>query len=308
MMEAVSFAFLLTSCTLCGLALLSSLRSTGTTEHPDLLLGSLRGQPASERTSRFPTGPARRWSLATFQQALTEAELPWSIGQVTSWSVVAAAAVVMLGTALEVPNSWTVLVLVIGSGLAAAGLIVRRRMKLQAFREQLPEVVSLLARSTKAGLSIEQSVELAREAARGRLANELATCSQQLSLGLSLPAAMGAFARRTQLREVSLLSTILSVHRETGGSLVEALERLSLLMRDRLMFHKQMLASSSAGRLSAKLIAPVAPAIFVLLMLTHSEHTDVFFTTAIGRSFLILGIALQTIGITWIWLLLEQER
>lgn len=307
-MQAVSFAFLLTSCTLCGLALLSSLRSTGTTEHPDLMPGNLRGKPASGGTGRFLTGPSRRWSLASFQQALIEAELPWSAGQVLSWSIVAGVSMVMLGAALDVPNSWTVLALVVGISLAAAGLIVRRRTKLQAFREQLPEVVSLLARSTKAGLSIEQSVELAREAARGRLARELATCAQQLSMGLSLPAAMGAFARRTQLREVSLLSTILSVHRDTGGSLVEALERLSLLMRDRLMFHKQMLASSSAGRLSAKLIAPVAPAIFVLLMLTHSEHTDVFFTTSIGRSFLILGIALQTIGIAWIWLLLEQER
>lgn len=239
---------------------------------------------------------------------LNEAELGWSLRRMCAWGIVTALSIVMVAFAFQLPTGWVCTGVLVATMVAAGALLLRWQSRLRSFREQLPEVVSLMARSTRAGLSIEQSIELARNTARGRLASELEYCGQQLSLGLSLPGAMGAFARRARLREVSLFATILSIHRETGGGLVEALERLSLLMRDRLMFQQQLLSATSGGRLSAKLIAPVAPVLFVLLLLTAPEHTEVFFSTPLGRSFLILGIVLQVVGITWIWMLIGDER
>lgn len=241
------------------------------------------------------------------RQFLVEAELHWSLRRMLAWGIVIVLSVVMAAYALEIPAGWVWTCSLACPVIGGAALLWRRQSRLRAFREQLPEVVSLMARSTRAGLSLEQSLELARQMSRGRLSAELGHCGQQLSLGLSLPGAMGSFARRTRLREVSLFSTILSIHRETGGGLVEALERLSLLMRDRLTFHQQMLSATSAGRLSAKLIAPVAPIMFVLLLFTAPDHTEIFFSTPLGRTFLLLGIALQIVGIAWIWVLISDE-
>jgi tight adherence protein B len=107
---------------------------------------------------------------------------------------------------------------------------------------------------------------------------------------------------------LGLLAAVLSVHRQTGGALADALDRLSQLLRDRIQFRRQMLAASSGGRLSAVLIAPAAPLLFAALLLINPEHVEVFFTTGIGRSFLALGVLLNAVGVVWILGLIKMPR
>ncbi|MGV2342117.1 MAG UNVERIFIED_CONTAM: type II secretion system F family protein [Planctomycetaceae bacterium] len=122
--------------------------------------------------------------------------------------------------------------------IALGLLIARRNSRLAKLRNQLPDVVSLMARSSRAGLAIEEAFLLCERMARGRLQSELQVCRSQLELGRSLSGVMESFARRVQLRELGLLSTLLSVHRQTGGSLADALDRLSSLLRDRIAFSR----------------------------------------------------------------------
>jgi tight adherence protein B len=119
---------------------------------------------------------------------------------------------------------------------------------------------------------------------------------------------MESLAGRVQLPELGLLSTLLSVHRQTGGGLADSLDRLSVLLRERIQFRRQMAAASSGGRLSAMLIAPAAPLVFATLLVLSPEHVEVFFTTGLGRLFFILGIVLNLVGIVWILTLIRMPR
>jgi tight adherence protein B len=239
---------------------------------------------------------------------LRDAEIDLSLNEIIGWIASIAAVLFLTGSIVMIPLGWMTFLLIILLTIALGLLIVRRNNRLARLRNQLPDVVSLMARSSRAGLAIEEAFLLCERMARGRLQSELQVCRSQLELGRSLSGVMESFARRVQLRELGLLSTLLSVHRQTGGSLADALDRLSSLLRDRIAFRGQMSASSAAGRLSALFTAPAATFLFAALLIINPEHVEVFFTTSIGRSFLALGIALNVVGVVWILGLIKISR
>lgn len=239
---------------------------------------------------------------------LRDAEIEMSLNEIIGWTASMSAVLFLVGSIVMIPFGWMMFLLIILLAIAQGLLIVRRNSRLARLRNQLPDVVSLMARSSRAGLAIEEAFQLCERMARGRLQSELQVCRSQLELGRSLSGVMESLARRVQLRELGLLSTLLSVHRQTGGSLADALDRLSSLLRDRIAFRGQMSASSAAGRLSALFTAPAATFLFAALLLINPEHVEIFFTTSIGRSFLVLGIVLNAIGVVWILGLLKINR
>ncbi|MFM7038023.1 MAG: type II secretion system F family protein [Planctomycetaceae bacterium] len=239
---------------------------------------------------------------------LRDAEIDLSLNEIIGWIASIAAVLFLTGSIVMIPLGWMLFLLIILLAIALGLLIVRRNNRLGRLRNQLPDVVSLMARSSRAGLAIEEAFLLCEKMSRGRLQSELQVCRSQLELGRSLSGVMESFARRVQLRELGLLSTLLSVHRQTGGSLADALDRLSSLLRDRIAFRGQMSASSAAGRLSALFTAPAATFLFAALLLINPEHVEIFFTTSIGRSFLALGIALNVVGVVWILGLIKISR
>jgi len=237
-----------------------------------------------------------------------ECELNWTPASFVMWCIVIVGASYLLASIWGMPEGWFLFGLVAFWLIAGAMLYGRRSRRLNELRNQLPDVVSLLARSSRAGLEFQEALGLCQKMARGRLQGELQHCRRQLGLGRTVSGAMESLARRLQLKELGLLATVLAVHRQTGGALADALDRLSTLLRDRIQFRRQMAAASSGGRLSALLIAPAAPLLFAVLLLLNPEHVQVFFNTGLGRVFLALGILLNLSGIVWILGLIRMPR
>lgn len=237
-----------------------------------------------------------------------ECELNWTPSGFVAWCTVLVGTLYLLGSFWGIPEGWFLFGLVTLSVVGGALLYGRRTRRLNELRAQLPDVVSLLARSSRAGLEFQEALGLCQKMARGRLQGELQHCRRQLGLGRTVSGAMESLAGRLQLKELGLLATVLAVHRQTGGALADALDRLSTLLRDRIQFRRQMSAASSGGRLSALLIAPAAPLLFAILLLLNPEHVQVFFTTGLGRVFLGLGILLNISGIVWIVGLIRMPR
>ena len=239
---------------------------------------------------------------------LVEAELDWDLRDTAVWIAAMFTTLALVTLTMELSIAWLLLFVFVAGCALATSLVVRRSIKMGQFRQQFPEVVTIMARAVRAGLSIEDSFRLGEESARGRLRTELAKCAAQLSMGRSLSLAFDSFADRGGLREAGLLATILSVHQETGGPLAEALERLSVLLRDQLMFRQQVLAATSGGRFSAFVIAPAAPLLFCVLLVAAPEHVAVFFEKPLGRTFLAFGAILNVVGVLWIYYLVKPQN
>ncbi|MEX0725475.1 MAG: type II secretion system F family protein [Planctomycetaceae bacterium] len=202
----------------------------------------------------------------------------------------------------------------VGSIGMAAGMffplliwMYHRGKRLKEIQEQLPHVIDLLARAVRAGESIDQAIELVGSESKGVLAKEFARCSRQMQMGLSLGSAMKNLARRNRLMELRLMVTTLLVHRQAGGNLPVALERMANVVRDRLNYRRQMKASTGAGRTSTMLIAIVSPIVYVIMFAFQPDHVSVLLEDPVGKILMAIAVALEIIGILWVVHMLRHD-
>ena len=186
-------------------------------------------------------------------------------------------------------------------------LILKRHRRVTEIREQLPHVLDMLARTTRAGRSVEQAISLVGVEAGGILGPEFHTCSAQLEMGRAFDKVMKSLAVRIPLVEFRILTTTLIVQRKTGGHLSDTLERMSGVVRDRITGARQIRAATGGGRTSAMIIASIAPLAFLAIFLLNRDHLDLLFTDSFGRMLLMTGVILEIVGLVWVYSLLRKE-
>jgi tight adherence protein B len=265
----------------------------------------LRTLPAHPETDE-PVGPIQGLD-ASFERLVVESGL--SLDPMTAALLLVAVGLLAGGLAFV----WTenpipaVVILCIAIGATLVLFSSLRRRRLQQIQEQLPDVVDAVARSVRAGGSLDQAVTDVAGNTSGPLGSELRRCARQLEMGLSLPAAFYGLERRIHLIDVQMLVTTLNVHRQTGGSLAVTLERLTGVMRDRLNYRRQVRATTAAGRLSALLIAAVGPLLFLYFFVFQADYIKIMLSDTLGQLLLASAVVLEAVGIIWILGLVRNQ-
>ncbi len=245
-----------------------------------------------------PRGPIARFDNWFFR-LLHESGLGWDA---TTGSLLIVLSGLVIGGALflweEQPLAagWGVLV---GSLLPLGYFVRKRRQRRKCFQEQLPSALDMLARSVRAGQSLDQAFDLLGRHAPEPLAAEFRQAAQQLELGMSMPAVMRCFLYRVPLDDVRIFATTLAVHRETGGNVAEALERLAAVVRERLSYRRQLRVATGAGKISAILVGSVAPLVFLFFFIFRPEYLRSMLESPLGQSMFVLGIVLELVGLVW---------
>ena len=192
--------------------------------------------------------------------------------------------------------------------LAVYGLLFYLRSRRHgAIREQLPDVMEMMARAVRAGESLDQAIALAGNSAFAPVAAEFHRCASQMEIGLSLAAAMRGLVRRVPLAETRVLAMTLVVQRQRGGSLPTALERLARVFRDRLNYYRQFRASTAAGRAGAALIVIIAVGLDAAVILWRPDYARPLLESSAGRIMLAAALALQVVGMAWAFLLFRSD-
>lgn len=192
-----------------------------------------------------------------------------------------------------------VVVALIALPLPVAWLAWRRSRRTSQLQEQLPGALETLARSLQSGRSLEQAVRMVGEHAPQPLGAEFRWCAHQLEMGLSVPAVMRSLTQRLPLYDTRILATTLSVHRQSGGNVVRVLERLAQVIRDRLAYRRQLRATMAAGRMSAAVVALVAPAVFTYFFFFQPEYFRSMFQSTLGIMLLVIALILEVVGLIW---------
>jgi len=181
-----------------------------------------------------------------------------------------------------------------------------RSRRMREMQENMPYIVDLLARAIRAGESVDQAVELVGTETKGTVGKEFTRCSHQLQMGLGLGTVMRSLTRRIRLTELRMLASTLMVHRQTGGNLPLALDRMAGVIRDRMNAIRQMRASTGAGRSSTLLMAIVSPIAYLICFLYFPDHVKPLLTDMLGRFLLMIAICLEVLGIIWVLALLKK--
>jgi tight adherence protein B len=248
----------------------------------------------------------RRMDIA-FEELIRESGTGWNVEQ--ALALMSLAGVVVAGFLLLWRGDlWIVaLGLLVGMAVPFAGYhMLRRRWRLR-LQNQLPDAFFLLARSLRAGETLEQAMETVAMHGTRPLAGEFRRAVERIKLGLNVPAALQSMARRLRLADFNVFVTAVTLHRSIGGNLMVLLDRVAASTRDRNQFRGYVRAATALGRITGLFIAAAAPVLFIGYSVWQPDFVARFTQSAAGVRALVVAAVLEAVGAVWMYLLLRFD-
>lgn len=172
----------------------------------------------------------------------------------------------------------------------------KKKRKTLKFEKQMPEAMELLARSLRAGHTLQSTLELVSHEIPAPLGKEMRVTYEEQRLGLSVSQALRRMSDRVASQDLRYFVTAVLIQAETGGNLAEILENIGTLIRERLKLKGKVMALTAEGRFSALVLIGLPIVTFLFLYLINREYVMVLLTDPLGNKILTSGIALVTFG------------
>jgi tight adherence protein B len=167
----------------------------------------------------------------------------------------------------------------------------RRRVALQ-----LPDALSSWAGLLRAGQSSQQALVQVGQRQPAPLGNELRLVLGELRMGVPVEVAFAALRERAGVPDLRLLSTLLATQRELGGNLAESLQRLSDLLRGRLLMEARIASLTAQGRMQGVVVGVLPLLLLAVLYVMERDAMEVLHTTWQGWSALAAIALLEVLG------------
>jgi tight adherence protein B len=126
-----------------------------------------------------------------------------------------------------------VLVFLIGAYFPRFYLRRRQARRIKLFGEQLPDTITLLANSLRAGSSFLQGLELVTRESQPPISEEFERVVREMSLGVALQPALNNLVRRVASEDVELMVTAINIQSQVGGNLATVLDSIAFTIRER---------------------------------------------------------------------------
>lgn len=157
---------------------------------------------------------------------------------------------------------------IIGAFLPRWYLKRRQKKRLSEFNKQLPDTITLLANSLRAGSSFLQGVELVTREAGPPLSEEFGRVVREMNLGQSLQAALNNLVRRVASEDLELMVTAINIQSQVGGNLATVLDAIAFTIRERVRIKGEIDTLTAMQRYSGYvlMLLPVALGGFLFLL------------------------------------------
>ena len=197
---------------------------------------------------------------------------------------------------------------VMGALLFAAGgatptlrLLFARARRSRQISEQLPSALDMMARSLRAGHSLTSAFKLVAVEMPGPINLEFARAYEEQNLGVSFYRAVEQMTKRvSDNSDLNIFAVSVIVQKETGGNLVEMLEKLADTIRARYQFYGKLAALTAESQMSGYVLGalPIATALF--LMFVNLQYISALVTKPMGRVILTYTMISWFVGLIWL--------
>lgn len=177
----------------------------------------------------------------------------------------------------------------------AVGYLGARRKK--KFLKILPDAIDLIVRGLKSGLPVTESIAAVGAEMADPVGSEFRRISDSVRFGQQLETAVWDTAKRMDTPEFNFFVISMSIQRETGGNLGEALANLSNILRGRHQMQLKIKAMSSEARASAGILGSMPFIMFTLVYMINPEYAGQLLTDPRGMILTGIGIASLLIGV-----------
>lgn len=251
------------------------------------------GQLASDRNELV------RDEVGGFARLVAESGLGWTTGQLVARIAVAAALGLLLGIFL---GSGFLAAMLALAGCLAMWIVVRRARarRLAQCDEQMPQALEIMALALRAGHALPGALQLAAQESPAPLCHELRRAHDEHALGRPIAEVLTAMGERLPgCAAVETFVVAVAVLQETGGNLIGVIDRIVENARARSGYQARLRALTAEGRQSARLLAMLPGAFFVLAWASDPTYSRMLINDGGGRTILIVTIGLWLAGVMW---------
>ncbi len=235
-------------------------------------------------------------SMASLQKWISQAALNTTASALLVQTA-AAAAIGFLLTMFFAP--------ILGVEVAVAGVCATlpwarvaflRYRRLSAFDKALPHAIDMMARSLRAGHSTAAAIEIMAQGAPEPAGSEFAEVFRQQNFGLPMRDALMQLVDRVPSLDLRVLVTAIVVQRETGGNLVEVLDRATHVIRERQRIQGEIRTQTAQGRLTGWILTLLPVVVMGLINIMDPGYSKPLLRDPVGHKLLLLCVCLIMLG------------
>jgi tight adherence protein B len=262
---------------------------------------ALAASPALRRAVEVTADLAqRRGALGSVERMLRAADVPVRPAEMILLNMFAAVVVPILALLLTGSPFKTILAFF----LAAFGPILTLRFaakrRTKKFNAQLPDALTTLAGSLRAGRSVGQAMAVMSQELGAPMGRELRKIVAEVRLGRSLTESLEDAAERVASEDFRWAVLAMQIQGEVGGNLAELLDQVAATMRERSRMKGEVKALTAEGRASALMLVIMVPGLGLAMAVMNPDYMRPLWETSTGH--ILLGVSALMITGGYLWM------
>lgn len=182
-----------------------------------------------------------------------------------------------------------------------------RARRQKAIMDQLPSMAEEMARCARSGRNLDHAFMVVASDTPSPLGDELRISARRMEMGIDIGSAVQDLASRTGVSTLTMLSSALAVHQDTGGDLISVLERLATAVRDRLHFVSRQRAATIASRMGATMMVIIPILVMSFYLFRDPNYMTNLLSSFWGRLSLWTAVILQVVGCLLVYRILSRS-
>jgi tight adherence protein B len=249
----------------------------------------------------FPGVPA-------LEAMLLQTDLSWTVASVLGWGL-ALGTVLAVGVMIFTGQPPTA-ALSFAIGVSVPVLLVAnsRTRRNQKISEQLPDAIDMMVRSLQAGHGSSAGFKLVATEMPLPIAVEFGRCFEEQNVGIEFRDAIENMTNRVPGNlDLRIMAVSLVIQRETGGNLVEILEKIGETVRSRFQFQGKVRTLTAEARISALILGGLPFVAALLINILNPKYMEPLVGDPMGRVMLFSGAVLWMAGFFFMRKLADVE-
>jgi tight adherence protein B len=251
----------------------------------------LRGIPIAER----------------LELLIEQAQVGITVARLIVYSGILALVGLLVGTLM----TGVLLGLILGAFASAIPVLVVysiRESRSTKLSQQLPEALDMMSRSLRAGHALTTAFKLVATEMPSPVNVEFGHAFEEQNLGMSFDRAVFQMTRRAPNNgDLRIFAVSVIIQKETGGNLVEILEKIAETIRGRARFYGKLRTLTAEGRISAIVIGALPIVAGGAASIMNPEYMKLMVTTPIGQWLLGYAVVSWLFGLVWLQKMAKVE-
>ena len=182
-----------------------------------------------------------------------------------------------------------------------------RYRRLETIDNQLVDSLMLMSNALKAGLSLQQSLELVVREMKPPIADEFGRLVKEIHLGVLTDDALRHLRDRVPLEDMRLAVESILTLRETGGNLSETFEVIARTIVERKKVQGKIKALTAQGMAQGILICAMPPGLMLMFSLVDQTYMAPMFGTPLGWAMMAGIFILDGLGLWMMFKLVKVD-